>query len=706
MIRHMSEADDPLRAHLEDRVRFEALLADLSSEFVNLEPGLVDGAIEGALKRLVEALDVDRGALTEISDAEDTLVFTHYWCRTGTVPILGVPAEERYPFGMSRIRKGEVHCFSSVAELPPDAADREALERTGTKSAAIVPLIVAGRVIGSLGFTCMRERSWDPAIVNRLRLVADVLASALARKRADLELRSAVESRIAFESLIADLSSQFVSLDSNLIDGMIEDAQRRIVEALDIDRSVLLQLSPGDGPLAFTHYWSRPELPPADLSSTVVSRFPWALAKVMRGELVCVSEVADLPAEAAIDRASFEAFGTKSNVTIPLTASGRTIGALSFAALRHVRRWTPEVINRLRLIAEVFASALARKRAEAELRRTLEENVQLRERLSQENIYLRQEVHARGGSRTLVTGPSAAVQHVLEQVTQVASTGATVLLLGETGTGKELIATAIHEQSSRRMRTMVRVNCAAIPVALIESELFGREKGAYTGAIARQAGRFELANGSTIFLDEIGELTADVQVKLLRVLQEKQIERLGGSRPIDLDLRVIAATNRDLDRAVADGIFREDLYYRLNVFPIRVPPLRERTEDIPALVWAFVDEFSKAMGKRVESISKEHMAGLQRYPWPGNIRELRNVVEHAVIVSKGPRLTIEPPGARAGRRHASTQLADVEREHILSVLQRTGWRIRGHAGAAELLNLKPSTLEGRMEKLGLRRPKP
>jgi formate hydrogenlyase transcriptional activator len=196
-------------------------------------------------------------------------------------------------------------------------------------------------------------------------------------------------------------------------------------------------------------------------------------------------------------------------------------------------------------------------------------------------------------------------------------------------------------------------------------------------------------------------------VKLLRVLQEKQIDRLGGSRSIDLDLRIIAATNRDLDQAVSDGTFREDLYYRLNVFPIHVPPLRERVEDIPTLVWAFVDEFSKTMGKRVESISKEQMAALQRYSWPGNIRELRNVVEHAVIVSNGPRLKIEPPGVRSEkRRYGSTQLADVEREHIRSVLERTGWRIRGHAGAAELLNLKPSTLEGRMEKLGLRRPRP
>ena len=268
-----------------------------------------------------------------------------------------------------------------------------------------------------------------------------------------------------------------------------------------------------------------------------------------------------------------------------------------------------------------------------------------------------------------------------------------------------LIATAIHERSPRAGHAMVRVNCAAIPGALIESELFGREKGAYTGAVSRQIGRFEVADGSTIFLDEVGELPADVQVKLLRVLQEKQIERLGSPRPIDIDVRIIAATNRDLERAVADGTFREDLYYRLNVFPIMVPPLRERTEDIPTLAWSFVDEFSRGMGKRIESIPKDQVLALQRYAWPGNIRELRNVIERAVIVSTGPRLVIEAPRPRHGGSKRSVQLADVERDHIQAVLERTGWRIRGKGGAAELLGLKPSTLEGRMAKLQLRRPR-
>jgi transcriptional regulator with GAF, ATPase, and Fis domain len=279
-----------------------------------------------------------------------------------------------------------------------------------------------------------------------------------------------------------------------------------------------------------------------------------------------------------------------------------------------------------------------------------------------------------------------------------------VLLLGETGSGKEVFASQIHQLSRRRGRPMVRVNCAAIPTTLIESELFGREKGAYTGALSRQIGRFELADRSTIFLDEIGDLPTDVQVKLLRVLEDRQIERLGSSKTTRIDTRIIAATHRDLEKRIAADTFREDLYYRLNVFPIRVPPLRERTEDIPVLVWRFVEEFSAAFGKRVESIDKENMEMLQRYGWPGNVRELRNLVERAVIGANGPRLTVAlPQGTAAARR--SIKLADVEKEHIKTVLDSTRWRIRGTGGASDQLGLKATTLEARMAKLGLQRPR-
>jgi transcriptional regulator with GAF, ATPase, and Fis domain len=280
------------------------------------------------------------------------------------------------------------------------------------------------------------------------------------------------------------------------------------------------------------------------------------------------------------------------------------------------------------------------------------------------------------------------------------------LLLGETGVGKEVFARAIHELSPRRHRPMVRVSCAAIPAALIESELFGRERGAFTGALTRQIGRFEAAHQSTIFLDEIGELPAEVQVKLLRVLQERAIERLGSVQTIKVDVRIIAATNRNLEQAVQDKAFREDLFYRLNVFPIVVPPLRDRIEDIPALAWEFVEEFSKSFGKPVESIAKDSMRQLQQYQWPGNVRELRNVIERAMILATGPCLTVPLPQGGIARPISSGQtLRSLEIEHIRATLDSAGWRVRGHGGAAERLGLKPTTLEGRMAKLGLTRPR-
>jgi formate hydrogenlyase transcriptional activator len=329
---------------------------------------------------------------------------------------------------------------------------------------------------------------------------------------------------------------------------------------------------------------------------------------------------------------------------------------------------------------------------------------QARDRLHAENVYLRVEANDRMGTGVIV-GQSDGIRRVLDLIEQVAATDSTVLLLGETGTGKELFASRIHELSNRRGRPMVRVNCSAIPSTLIESELFGREKGAFTGALARQVGRFELADHSTIFLDEIGDLPAEVQVKLLRAIEERQIERLGSPRPIHVDTRIVAATHRNLEQRVASDAFREDLFYRLNVFPIHVPPLRDRVDDIPLLVWRFVEEFSKAFGKQIDSISRDNMAELQQYRWPGNIRELRNVVERAMIVATGPRLTLQLPTAPISAAGRSTRMADVAKEHILAVLESSNWRIRGAGGAAERLGLQPTTLETRMAKLGLTRPR-
>ena len=301
---------------------------------------------------------------------------------------------------------------------------------------------------------------------------------------------------------------------------------------------------------------------------------------------------------------------------------------------------------------------------------------------------------------------------VLEKVGRVAPTDATVLICGETGTGKELFARAIHSNSRRKDKPLIKVNCAALPAGLVESELFGHEKGAFTGAIARRIGRFELSDRGTIFLDEIGELPLETQVKLLRVLQEHEFDRVGGGAPIKVNVRVIAATNRDLQKAVREKLFREDLFYRLNVFPIALPPLRDRLEDVPLLVQFLLDRFATRIGRRVDGVSHETMERLTAYSWPGNVRELENILERAVILATGPTLELAPDilggfvpeTAAAGARLA---LEDVEREHIQNVLVQTGWVIDGPKGAAILLGLHPNTLRSRLKKkLGIERAQP
>jgi len=355
-----------------------------------------------------------------------------------------------------------------------------------------------------------------------------------------------------------------------------------------------------------------------------------------------------------------------------------------------------------------------RKRAEEATLAAYEEIKRLKDQLQADNVYLQEEIKLKCNFGEIV-GQTPAIRGVLAQVEQVAGTSATVLILGETGTGKELLARAIHSGSPRSARPMLMFNGAALPTTLIESELFGHEKGAYTGALNRQIGRFEQADGSTLFLDEIGELPLEVQVKLLRVLQFGQFERLGSSRTLSAKVRIIAASNRDLEKMVQEGRFREDLFYRLNVFPIRLPPLRERADDIPLLAWSFVREFSRTLGQKITTIPRATMEALKRYPWPGNIRELRNVIERAMIVTQGPALMVELPSMSNGNASSASTAAnqtasnngltldETQRSHILSVLQKTGWRVSGKNGAAAILGLKPTTLESRMARLGIKR---
>jgi len=503
------------------------------------------------------------------------------------------------------------------------------------------------------------------------------------------------------QRLIAQLATRCAAAPLDRIDATMADILADLGDALTLDRCIAY-VPAADGSAIHAKYaWSRPgqTVPSSDFDASTA--LPWLLSKARAGDAVSASTLIDLPSVA--DRESMRMFGARSCAAAPLGPNG-VPGALVVDSVEE-RGWPTEVLDSLRLVAAVIGQALARQCDRDRLESGLDELRQQRTRTANEDAILRRDIRAMQPDRT-IAADSVAIRRVLDQVRQVAPTAATVLLLGDTGVGKEVFAQAIHNMSPRQRRGMVKVSCAAIPSALIESELFGRERGAFTGALSRQIGRFEAANGSTIFLDEIGDLPLDIQVKLLRVIQERTVERLGGNDSMRVDVRIVAATNRNLELAVSAGTFREDLFYRLNVFPIAIPPLRERIEDIPSLVWTFVDEFSRAFGKRIDTVSKDSLAALQRYNWPGNVRELRNVIEREMIIATGQTLNITVPRPlSAQRRSTSTKLVDVEVEHIRGVLESCAWRVRGAGGAAERLGVKPTTLESRMARLGIVREK-
>ena len=522
--------------------------------------------------------------------------------------------------------------------------------------------------------------------------------------RLEIALRERVEEtlkeRPGFEALLSDLSARFIIVSPEEVDREIEQALKQILELFQADRCGLLRVFKDSAKL--THFVLREGIPPftvnIDLSA---ARFPWVYKKIVeRHEAVAFDSLQELPDEASIDKLSYEALGTQSNLNIPVIVSRSEVYSLFINAVRSERKWPKHYIPRLRILGEILGNVLARSQSDRELNERLREIEALKQRLETENIYLQEEVKILAEHSEIV-GQSPGIKKVLAQAQQVASTDSTVLILGETGTGKELLARVIHNQSRRKDRPLVTVNTASLAPTLIESELFGREKGAYTGAQTKQIGRFELADGSSLFLDEIGDLAPELQVKLLRVLQEGRFERLGSPKSIQANVRIIAATHRDLEEAVQQGKFREDLYYRLAVFPIHIPPLRERLEDIPLMVEFFIHEFAEKMGKKIRNIPRKTIEDLRWYPWPGNVRELRNVIERAVIVSSGDTLRVELPKLNRGKSSLFLTLEEAEHRHIMDVLENTGWRIKGPRGAAELLGLKPSTLYGTMSRLGI-----
>jgi formate hydrogenlyase transcriptional activator len=510
-----------------------------------------------------------------------------------------------------------------------------------------------------------------------------------------------VEELVAFERMLADLSARMANVPADRVEPEIQLAQVILRQFLGFDRSTFAEFQ-DDSSLVVLSSTAIKGVDPTPLGP-LPPHLDWFIAKLRRGETLVIQDPAeDLPPEAVGEAEYIQRTGLRSHLSIPLRIGGRVVGAIAFSAFRETRNWPDDLIARVMLVGEVFAHAIARKREHERLLAAMAEIKLLKDRLERENSYLKQASQV--GPPQRLSSRSPRFLSVVEEIKQVALTSSTVLLLGETGSGKEVLAQAIHDSSAQKDRAMIKVNCAALPASLIESELFGREKGAFTGALARQPGRFEIADGSTIFLDEVGELPLELQPKLLRVLQEGEFERLGGSKTIKVDARVIAATNRPLEQAVREGRFRQDLFYRLDVFPIEVPPLRERPEDIPLLSWTFVKEFGDSMGKRIEEIADESMNALKDYHWPGNIRELRNVIERAMILSQGPKLYIKL-GRTALRPVAvkamASSLDEAEVTIIRQAVEQCNWRIRGTNGAAALLDMKPTTLESRIKKLGL-----
>jgi formate hydrogenlyase transcriptional activator len=632
------------------RLEFETLISDTSASLLSAPIDQVHIAVQRALDRVRIFFQADQCHLLSVSADQHAIEIR---CAAYADGVRTLPADPNlaalFPWSTHRLlveRRPVV--VSALSELPPEAeADRESWTQMFARSALMVPIQTGSEVSHLIMVTTARyECEWPEAFVVRLRVLGEMLVGALERQALFAMVRE-TEERVNLAAKSGDAG--LWTLDSQT--GVYWGTERaRAIFGFSPDEVVTVE-----------SFWQVVHPDDREFVGRMLER--------------ARSEAGPLNVEYRVVRAEGDVRW--------VAALGRT----QFTPAGEPERLTGVTID----ITE-------RRQAEEALRQSYAEIERLKDKLQAEGEYLKAEIKT-AEAHGEVTGQSAAIRTVLHMVEQVAPTDSTVLVRGETGTGKELIAQAIHRLSRRQNHVMVKVNCAALPSGLVESELFGREKGAYTGAMTRQVGRFEIADGSTLFLDEIGELSLDVQAKLLRVLETGEFERLGSPKTVKVNVRLIAATNRDLADFIKQGKFREDLFYRLKVFPVHVPPLRERPEDIPLLVWAFLDEFSSRMGKKITKIPRKAMDTLQRHTWPGNVRELRNVIEHAAIITTGDALRLPVLDEPKSLGSSVQNLADAERDYIVRVLERTRWRIKGPKGAAAELGLNPATLYSRMKKL-------
>ena len=564
------------------------------------------------------------------------------------------------------------------------------MSEDGIQSFCFVPLTTAVRRLGVIGFCSQEKEAYAQTDVEFLCQIANQIAATVDnvlhhqdlihdrdRLRLLLEVTESIASHRDLEALFRDLAQRLPAVvPFDYFNAVLHDPERNVMRLWLLVTSIPSTISPGL------------ELP--------IDESPGGLVWKTQQPLM----VADVTQEQRFPKLIplLRENGVQSFCVVPLTTAQRRLGAMGFGSLQP-RTYLETELAFMQQVAKQVAVAVENALGYKQI-------AELKDRLAKEKLYLQEEIQTEYNFEEIV-GESQALKRVLKQVQTVATTDSTVLILGETGSGKELVARALHNLSERRERTFIKLNCAAIPTGLLESELFGHEKGAFTGAIATKIGRFELADRGTLFLDEVGEIPLELQVKLLRVLQEQEFERLGSTRTIRVNVRVVSATNRDLGQMVEEQKFRSDLYYRLKVFPVTVPPLRERAEDIPSLVRHFAQKFALRMKKRIETIPAEAMKSLQNYPWPGNVRELENFLERAVILSSGSDLVVplsELKPAPMPPNGSPKTLEDAEREHIVKALRDSNWIIGGSAGAAVKLGMKRTTLQSKMQKLGILRP--
>jgi len=641
-------------------------------------------------KHLAQALAVRYAFVTECAEREEParVRALAFWDGTGFAqnvdyPLRGTPC--------AKVIEGNTCSYPERLQvLFPDDTD---LVRLGAESYAGVPVRdYRGEVIGHLVVMDTQPRLFGAQELKILRIFATRAGSELERSRAEDSLRRSEAQR---RMLLEINNAVTTKLSRDELWTAIADAVRRIVP---FDRLALAQYDAQDDRLRIVTYggpYRREDYTPVG-RELKLDDSPAGLAftsqrYVLRRDL-------EVDRRTSSEQRAYE-HGFRSICALPLVVRGVSVGAITMGSLKRAQ-YTEADAEFLTEVANQIAIAVDNMRAYEEIQA-------LKARFEAEAVYLQEEIKTEHNFEEII-GQSGPLRELLRKVEQVAPTDATVLIRGETGTGKELLARAVHNRSRRKTRPLVKVNCGAIPSGLVESELFGHEKGAFTGATQRRIGRFELADGGTLFLDEVTELPVDTQVKLLRVLQEGDFERVGSSHTIKVNVRVIAATNRNLQDAVRNGSFRDDLFYRLNVFPLEVPALRERPEDIPLLVNFFLSKFSKSVGKEIRGVSQRSMQSLSRYSWPGNIRELQNIIERAVVLAKSPVLQIDESMLRADEPVGGVAMVDtlenIERSHIILALGETNWVIHGKKGAAEMLGINPSTLRSRMEKLGIKKP--